>query len=66
MDPSSSPPPPEPDRPAHEPMPDAQPSPVPVARSEDLLQGGRELRILHHGTVYRLLLTRSGKLILQK
>lgn len=35
-------------------------------RSEDLLQGGREVQILHAGDLYRLTLTRAGKLILHK
>lgn len=35
-------------------------------RSEDLLQGCREVQILHAGDLYRLTLTRSGKLILHK
>ena len=35
-------------------------------RSEDLLRGGREVHILHAGELYRLSLTRSGKLILHK
>lgn len=35
-------------------------------RSEELLQGGREVQILHAGEVYRLTLTRAGKLILHK
>ncbi len=35
-------------------------------RSEDLLRGGREVQILHGGEVYRLTLTRAGKLILHK
>lgn len=35
-------------------------------RSEDLLQGNREVQILHAGELYRLTLTRSGKLILHK
>ncbi len=39
---------------------------VPTARSEDLLHGGRQLRILHGNEVYRLVLTRNNKLILQK
>ena len=34
--------------------------------SEDLLQGSRQLFILHRGSIYRLLETRNGKLILQK
>ncbi len=35
-------------------------------RSEDLLRGGREVQILHAGELYRLTLTRAGKLILHK
>ncbi|MCE5302276.1 MAG: hemin uptake protein HemP [Planctomycetaceae bacterium] len=37
-----------------------------VVRSEELLQGGREVLILHEGQIYRLSHTRSGKLILHK
>jgi hemin uptake protein HemP len=37
-----------------------------VLHSEELLQGQRELFILHAGQVYRLLRTRNDKLILQK
>lgn len=37
-----------------------------VVRSEELLQGRRELFILHAGQVYRLLRTRNDRLILQK
>jgi hemin uptake protein HemP len=39
---------------------------VPTVRSEELLQGGREVRIVHSGQVYRLQVTRNNKLILQK
>lgn len=39
---------------------------VRVVRSDELLQGKRELFILHEGQLYRLLRTRKGKLILQK
>jgi hemin uptake protein HemP len=39
---------------------------TPVVDSEDLLQGGRELQIIHQGQVYRLRLTQNNKLILQK
>jgi hemin uptake protein HemP len=39
---------------------------VPTVRSEQLLQGGREVRIVHSGQVYRLQVTRNNKLILQK
>jgi hemin uptake protein HemP len=42
------------------------PAHVPTVRSEELLQGARELRIRHGGEVYRLQLTRNNKLILQK
>jgi hemin uptake protein HemP len=34
--------------------------------SGDLLKGQREIIIRHHGEVYRLRLTRNGKLILNK
>ena len=34
--------------------------------SSELLRGGRELRISHGDEIYRLLLTRTGKLLLQK
>jgi len=34
--------------------------------SQDLLQGQLEVLISHGGEIYRLRLTRSGKLILQK
>jgi len=37
-----------------------------VVLSEELLQGNREIRILHRGEVYRLQITGRGKLILQK
>lgn len=37
-----------------------------VVDSEELLQGQRELLIVHAGQVYRLLRTRNNKLILQK
>ncbi len=39
---------------------------VTTIRSEDLLRGGRELRILHDREVYRLIVTRNNRLILQK
>jgi len=49
---------------------DAEPSPVlpevPRVSSEELLKGGRELLIEHAGQIYRLRLTRHGKLILNK
>jgi hypothetical protein len=37
-----------------------------IVRSDELLQGQREMFILHDGAVYRLLRTRNNKLILQK
>ncbi|MGE5195434.1 MAG: hemin uptake protein HemP [Deltaproteobacteria bacterium] len=37
-----------------------------VVRSEDLLGGQREILIIHGQEVYRLRLTRNGKLILMK
>jgi hemin uptake protein HemP len=45
---------------------EARPSQVPTVRSEELLRGGRELFIVHNSEVYRLLVTRNNKLILQK
>jgi hemin uptake protein HemP len=37
-----------------------------VVRSEELLAGQREILIIHDQEVYRLRLTRNGKLILTK
>ncbi len=37
-----------------------------VINSEELLQGRNEVQIRHFGETYRLRLTRSGKLLLQK
>lgn len=34
--------------------------------SDQLFQGAREVRVTHAGAVYRLTLTRQGKLILTK
>jgi len=48
---------------AHEP---ASPGTPPTFRSNDILQGGKEAFILHGTQTYRLRLTRSDKLILQK
>jgi hemin uptake protein HemP len=45
---------------------DKLPAPVAQVRSTDLLQGRSELQILHNGDVYRLTVTRAGKLILHK
>lgn len=35
-------------------------------RSEQLLQGNKQVEIVHNGAVYRLQATRQGKLILTK
>lgn len=43
-----------------------RPRPQRMVRSEELLQGQSELLIQHGQEVYRLRLTRSGKLILGK
>ena len=45
--------------------PDSAPVANPL-RSEDLLRGRREVIIEHGSEIYRLRLTRNGKLILQK
>jgi hemin uptake protein HemP len=54
-----------PDRPptATEPITPAGNKPRRV-RSEDLLEGGVEILIEHHGREYRLRVTQNGKLIL--
>lgn len=44
---------------------DAPTGPRTIA-SEELFQGRRELLIRHAGEIYRLRITRNGKLILQK
>ncbi|MGE0653141.1 MAG: hemin uptake protein HemP [Alphaproteobacteria bacterium] len=45
---------------------ETSPTPKTMIRSEELLGGRRELGILHAGGMYRLSLTRQGKLILTK
>lgn len=45
---------------------DSHESEQPTWRSADLFQGTREVLINHEGEVYRLRLTRNGKLILHK
>ena len=49
-------------------MPPANPSALPAAtvHSQDLLQGHKSVTISHNGTLYRLQVTRMGKLILTK
>lgn len=39
---------------------------TPRWRSEELFRGQREITIEHSGTVYRLRITKAGKLILNK
>lgn len=49
------------------PSPARKEAPVEVTlRSSDLLQGQREVLIIHGNETYRLRLTRNGKLILHK
>jgi hemin uptake protein HemP len=45
---------------------ETSPAQRPMIRSEELFGGRRELGILHGGGMYRLSLTRQGKLILTK
>ncbi len=40
--------------------------PKPTLDSKSLFKGGRELIIQHEGQEYRLLITKAGKLILNK
>jgi hemin uptake protein HemP len=47
-------------------QPETSPAARRVLRSEDILAGQREVQILHEGEMYRLRVTRRGKLILQK
>ncbi len=42
------------------------PSPSHTINSTELLGGRREVQIVHGGEIYRLLVTRNNKLILQK
>lgn len=44
----------------------ADEAPIRVIRSDEIFLGGREVRIQHDDNVYRLRLTRKGKLILHK
>jgi hemin uptake protein HemP len=53
------------DEPPHEPLL-PQTNQHAVVDSRDLFRGRRELRISHEGEVYRLLVTRNGRLILNK
>ncbi len=38
----------------------------PILRSEELFQGGKEIIIRHGNEQYRMFITKSGKLILNK
>lgn len=40
------------------------PQPARVLSSDALLRGSREVHIVHHGKLYRLIETRGGKLLL--
>lgn len=51
---------------AFEPAPEAASGPVTQTTSEALFAGAVEIRIDHHGTIYRLKHTTMGKLILTK
>lgn len=42
------------------------PKAVPVYSTDDLFNGSREIEIEHNGEIYRLRITRQGKLILNK
>jgi hemin uptake protein HemP len=55
-----------PTQPDRQPATEERPVSVPTVSSKQLLQGGRELRIIHDGQMYRLQVTRNNKLILQK
>lgn len=39
---------------------------LPVIKSENLIENGREVGIEHEGSIYRLKITKQGKLILNK
>jgi hemin uptake protein HemP len=49
-----------------QPHTDRQPEPVRTISSEALFQGRTEIAIEHSGSIYRLKITRQGKLILNK
>jgi hemin uptake protein HemP len=49
-----------------QPRPELSPEPVRTISSEALFQGRTEIAINHSGSVYRLKITRQGKLILNK
>jgi hemin uptake protein HemP len=43
-----------------------RPAATVAVRSEELLHGRREIEIIHAGEIYRLRVTRNGKLLLTK
>jgi hemin uptake protein HemP len=47
-------------------QPKSETESLPSYDSSDLLKGAREILIHHQGEIYRLRLTRNGKLILNK
>lgn len=46
--------------------PAALPHEVRVIEAAELFRGGKEIAILHEGSIYRMKITRQGKLILNK
>jgi hemin uptake protein HemP len=56
------------DTPSEPPAPREQPpaAPVRIVRSQEILQGAKEVMIDHDGELYRLRLTRNGRLVLYK
>ncbi len=44
----------------------ALPREMRVIEAADLFRGGKEIAILHEGSIYRMKITRQGKLILNK
>uniref|UniRef100_A0A7C4LPR5 Hemin uptake protein HemP n=1 Tax=Schlesneria paludicola TaxID=360056 RepID=A0A7C4LPR5_9PLAN len=60
------PPPQPPENPPPPPSSRTEPVSELIIRSDELLRGHREVRIIHGTETYRLRLTRNGKLILHK
>ncbi|MBN9031977.1 MAG: hemic uptake protein hemP [Rhizobiales bacterium 63-7] len=55
-----------PDAPEAPVSPAALPRDMRVIEAAELFRGGKEIAILHEGSVYRMKITRQGKLILNK
>jgi len=51
---------------AERPMQPRVSEPVRIVSSDDLFRGRNEIAVDHYGSVYRLRITRQGKLILNK